>query len=284
MPSIVVPSDFSKNSTIALRYAIQLCKISKLDLIVFHASHISAYALSAASTEEQMTLLLQEDETSKMEKLQDQVNKAYKYLNIAKIPAGTRLLVQYSPMVVERTLELATEQKASMIIMGTHGATGINKFFFGSNTSVMISKSDIPVLAIPENYKWSAPKDILFASDLENIGKELKQLLPLAVSTKANIRVLYLDYGIDADDKKMKKALEAIKASGYKKINIEIQKASIEDTLVSQVKKYIAKNKPDILVMFTRERTMWDRLFGKGSKTEDMSTSLSVPLLSFKKG
>jgi nucleotide-binding universal stress UspA family protein len=283
MPSIVVPSDFSKNSTIALRYAIQLCKISKLDLIVFHASHISAYALSAASTEEQMTLLLQEDETSKMEKLQDQVNKAYKYLNIAKIPAGTRLLVQYSPMVVERTLELATEQKASMIIMGTHGATGINKFFFGSNTSVMISKSDIPVLAIPENYKWSAPKDILFASDLENIGKELKQLLPLAVSTKANIRVLYLDYGIDADDKKMKKALEAIKASGYKKIKIEIQKASIEDTLVSQVKKYIAKNKPDILVMFTRERTMWDRLFGKGSKTEDMSTSLSTPLLTYKK-
>lgn len=283
MPSIIVPSDFSKNSTIALRYAIQLCKISKSDLIVFHASHISAYALSAASTEEQMTLLLQEDETSKMEKLQDQVNKAYKYLNVAKIPAGTRLLVQYSPMVVERTLELAIEQKASMIIMGTHGATGINKFFFGSNTSVMISKSDIPVLAIPENYKWNAPKDILFASDLENIGKELKQLLPFAVSTKANIRVLYLDYGIDADDKKMKKALEAIKASGYKKIKLEIQKASIEDTLVSQVKKYIAKNKPDILVMFTRERTMWDRLFGKGSKTEDMSTSLSTPLLTYKK-
>lgn len=283
MPSIIVPSDFSKNSTIALRYAIQLCKISKLDLIVFHASHISAYALSAASTEEQMTLLLQEDETSKMEKLQEQVNKAYKYLNVAKIPAGTRLLVQYSPMVVERTLELATEQKASMIIMGTHGATGINKFFFGSNTSVMISKSDIPVLAIPENYKWNAPKDILFASDLENLGKELKQLLPLAVSTKANIRVLYLDYGIDADDKKIKKALEAIKASGYKKIKLEIQKASIEDTLVSQLKKYIAKNKPDILVMFTRERTMWDRLFGKGSKTEDMSTSLSTPLLTYKK-
>jgi nucleotide-binding universal stress UspA family protein len=284
MPSIIVPSDFSKNSTVALRYAIQLCKISKLDLIVFHASHISAYALSAASTEEQMTLLLQEDETSKMEKLQDQVNKAYKYLNVAKIPAGTRLLVQYSPMVVERTLELATEQKASMIIMGTHGATGINKFFFGSNTSVMISKSEIPVLAIPENYKWNAPKDILFASELQNMGKELKQLLPFALSTKANIRVLYLDYGIDADDKKMKKALEAIKTSGYKKIKLEIQKANIEDTLVSQLKKQIAKNKPDILVMFTRERTMWDRLFGKGSKTEDMSTSLSVPLLSYKKG
>jgi nucleotide-binding universal stress UspA family protein len=284
MPSIIVPSDFSKNSTVALRYAIQLCKISKLDLIVFHASHISAYALSAASTEEQMTLLLQEDETSKMEKLQDQVNKAYKYLNVAKIPEGTRLLVQYNPMVVERTLELAAEQKASMIIMGTHGATGINKFFFGSNTSVMISKSEIPVLAIPENYKWNAPKDILFASELQNMGKELKQLLPFALSTKANIRVLYLDYGIDADDKKMKKALEAIKTSGYKKIKLEIQKANIEDTLVSQLKKQIAKNKPDILVMFTRERTMWDRLFGKGSKTEDMSTSLSVPLLSYKKG
>lgn len=283
MPSIIVPSDFSKNSTIALRYAIQLCKISKSDLIVFHASHISAYALSTASTEEQMTLLLQDDETHKMEKLQDQVNKAYKFLNFPKIPTGTRLLVQYTPMVVERTLELANDEKASMIIMGTHGATGINKFFFGSNTSVMISKSDIPVLAIPENYKWNAPKNILFASDLENLGKELKQLLPFAESIKASIRILYMDYGIDPDDKKMKKALEAMKASGFKKIKLEIQKATIEDTLVSQVKKYITKNKPDVLVMFTRERTMWDRLFGKGSKTEDMSTSLSTPLLTYKK-
>lgn len=284
MASIIVPSDFSKNSTVALRYAIQTCKSTKNDLIVFHASHISAYALSAASTEEQMNLLLQDDETNKMEKLQDQVNKAFKYLNIKKIPAGTRLLVEYSPMVVERTLDLAYQEKATMIIMGTHGATGINKFFFGSNTSVMISKAEIPVLAIPENYKWNAPKDILFASDLENLGKELKQLLPFVTSIKGSIRVLYMDYGIDPDDKKMKKALEAIKASGYKKIKIEIQKATIEDTLVSQIKKYISKNKPDMLVMFTRERSLWDRLFGKGSKTEDMSTSLNVPLLTYKKG
>jgi nucleotide-binding universal stress UspA family protein len=278
-----VPSDFSKNSSIALRYAIQLCKISKYDLIVFHASHISAYALSTANTEEQMSALLEEDETNKMEKLQDQVNKAFKYLKFAKIPASTRLLVQYSPMVVERTLELANKEKATMIVMGTHGATGINKFFFGSNTSVMISKSDIPVLAIPENYKWNTPKNILFASDLENLSKELKQLLPFAESTKANIRVLYMEYGIDPDDKKMKKALEAIKASGYKKLQLVSQKASIENTLVSQVKKYITKNKSDVLVMFTKERTMWDRLFGKGSKTEDMSTSLSTPLLTYKK-
>jgi nucleotide-binding universal stress UspA family protein len=283
MPSIIVPTDFSKNSTIALRYAIQLCKISKYDLIVFHASHISAYALSAASTEEQMSALLEEDESHKMKKLQDQVNKAFKFLNIAKIPASTRLLVQYNPMVVERTLELAYQEKAAMIVMGTHGATGINKFFFGSNTSVMISKSEIPVLAIPENYKWNAPKDILFASDLENLNKELKQLLPFAEATKASIRILYMDYGIDPDDKKMKKALDVMKASGYKKLKLELQKATLEDTLVSQIKKYISKKKPDVLVMFTRERTMWDRMFGKGSKTEDMSSSLSTPLLTYKK-
>ena len=283
MPSIIVPTDFSKNSTIALRYAIQLCKISKYDLIVFHASHISAYALSAASTEEQMSALLEEDESHKMKKLQDQVNKAFKFLNIAKIPASTRLLVQYNPMVVERTLELAYQEKAAMIVMGTHGATGINKFFFGSNTSVMISKSEIPVLAIPENYKWNAAKDILFASDLENLNKELKQLLPFAEATKASIRILYMDYGIDPDDKKMKKALDVMKASGYKKLKLELQKATLEDTLVSQIKKYISKKKPDVLVMFTRERTMWDRMFGKGSKTEDMSSSLSTPLLTYKK-
>jgi hypothetical protein len=92
-----------------------------------------------------------------------------------------------------------------------------------------------------------------------------------------------MDYGIDPDDKKMKKALDVMKASGYKKLKLELQKATLEDTLVSQIKKYISKKKPDVLVMFTRERTMWDRMFGKGSKTEDMSSSLSTPLLTYKK-
>ncbi len=284
MSTIIVPSDFSKNATAALRYAIRLSNQMKSNLVVFHCSGISVYALSAASTEEQMALLLKEDEAHKMEKLQEQVSKAYKYLEINKVPATTKCLVEYNPIVVEKTIEVARENNADLIVMGTHGASGITKFFFGSNTSIMISKSDIPVLAIPENYKYAPLDNIVFASDLENLGQQLQQIIPFAKATKAAIDVLYLDYGIDADNSKIKNAEAILKKMPYKKIKLQQQKATLEASLVNQLKKYISNNKPQCLAMFTRERSLWDRLFLKGSKTADMSTALSIPLLSFKKG
>ena len=283
MPTIIVPTDFSKNATAALRYAISLSKQMKADLVVFHCSHISAYALSASVTEEQMTKLLRDDEMHKLEKLIEQVAKAYKFAEIDIVPSGIKYIVELNPFLVERTIEIAKENNAGLIIMGTHGATGINKFFFGSNTSIMISKSDVPVLAIPETSKFTALDNIVFASDLENLSFELNQVIPFAETTRSKITVLYLDYGIDADERKLNRGTEVINNMLYKKIKLEKQKATIETSMVGQVRKYISSNNPDCLVMFTRERSLWDRLFFKGSKTEDMSMALSIPLLSFKK-
>lgn len=283
MPTIIVPTDFSKNATAALRYAISLSKQMKADLVVFHCSHISAYALAAAASEEQMTALLKEDEKHKLEKLEEQVTKAYKYAEIEKIPSSIKYIVEINPFLVERTIEIAKENNAALIIMGTHGATGITKFFFGSNTSIMISKSDVPVLAVPESYKFTSLDNVVFASDLENLSFELNQVIPFAEATKSKITVLYLDYGIDADERKINRGTEVINNMPYKKIKLEKQKATLETSMVGQVKKYINSNQPDCLVMFTRERSLWDRLLFKGSKTEDMSTALSIPLLSFKK-
>ena len=207
MNSILVPSDFSGNATSALRYAILLSRQLKTSLIVFHCSHISAYALTAASTEEQMSLLIKQDEKDKLEKLQEQVNKAYKYLDINKIPTSTKCLVEYNPMVVENTIDIAQQYNADLIIMGTHGATGIKKFFFGSNTSIMISKSPVPVLAVPDNYKFVPWQSIVFSSDLQNLAQELNNLIPFAKGSKAALEILYLDYGIDLDDTKTKNTI-----------------------------------------------------------------------------
>jgi|GEM_PF-684874 len=282
MASIFVPSDFSKNSVTALRYAIQLNKTLKYDLVVFHASQISAYAIASAGTEKEKKELFRQDEKDKHEKLYDQVLKAYKYWGINKMPPNTTLLVEYTPMMVERSIEVAEKQQAALIVMGTHGATGITKFFFGSNTSVMISKSGIPVLAVPEKYNIRKPEHLLFSSDLEKTQSEISQILPLVQALKARLTVLYMDYGIDLNTKKWEDAEAAIKKLSYKKIKLISRKANIEETLVDQLKKAREKLKPDMLVMFTRERTLWDRLFMK-SKTEDLSTSIKIPLLSFKK-
>lgn len=283
MNAILVPTDFSKNAYSALRYAILLSRQMQRPIVVFHCSQISAYALSAAGSQEQMTALLKEDEQNKMEKVEEQVRKAYKSIDFSPVAETTKCVVAYNPLVVEKTLAIAEKYEVGLIVMGTHGASGITKFFFGSNTSVMISKSNIPVLAIPEGYKFKGMDEVLYASDLENTAAELNTLLPFVKANNAVLNLLYLDYGLDPDNTKIEKAHKTIAEAGYPQTKLIVKKANIETSLVSQLKIYLQRKRPSCLAMFTRERTLWDRLFLKGSKTEDMSAKLSIPLLSFKK-
>lgn len=283
MKTILVPSDFSKNATVALRYAIQLCKVMKSDLVVFHCAHISPYLLASVSASEtDMNRLIQEDEVFKMEKLMTQVKKAYKYLGFKRVPATTKMVVDSNPLVVDNIIDLAAKYHAGLIVMGTHGASGLNRYFFGSNTANLIARSGLPVLAIPENYRFKEIKNIVFSSDLENPEPELKKLIPFAKAVRSNIDILFLDYGLDIGQEHITAAEKYIRKSSYKKLQLVKQNATIEFSLVSQLRKYMGKHKYQWLVMFTKDRSFWDKLLF-GGKTESMSYSLKIPLLSFRK-
>ncbi len=49
----------------------------------------------------------------------------------------------------EEIIAFAEDNKIDMIVMGTYGKTGIDKFFFGSTTERVIRKADCPVLIVP---------------------------------------------------------------------------------------------------------------------------------------
>lgn len=91
------------------------------------------------------------------------------------------------------------------LVMGTHGCAGLQKFLFGSNTSNMVSKSPIPVLAIPEEYRFRPIKTLLFASDLKNFKVELKRVTSFAKDIGVAVKILHLEYGEGSWEMKKKK-------------------------------------------------------------------------------
>jgi nucleotide-binding universal stress UspA family protein len=166
--------------------------------------------------------------------------------------------------------------------MGTHGASGLRKVFFGSNAANMISRSDIPVLAISRDYEYKPVEKIMYASDLEHLEAELKLIIPFAIALNAVIEVVHLDYG--ANDQKInpEEAENIIRKSPYQFIHLLIRDAELNKPILNQLKAHAAVLNPDWLIMFTKAKSMWDKLF-LGSHTEDMSHALLLPLLSFKK-
>lgn len=281
MKTILVTHDFSKNSNVALRYAVRLNQLLKYKLIVFHCTFQSPYTILKAKTEDEREALISLDEKNKTLLLKQKVLAAYKYIDIPKIPSSTYVFAQFNPMFTEKTLEIARSNKVELIIMGTHGASGLNKFFFGSNTSSMISISDIPVLAVPVSYRHKKIKTLLYSSDIKSLKDELPSVVEFAKPLNAKIEILYLDYGIDYNNINLKKAEKIINDSSYKKIRLVKQKAS-DKPLIKQVRAYLNNHNQELLVMFTKERSFWQK-FISGSKTVELAMKLPLPLLSIKK-
>ncbi len=282
MKTIVVPFDFSANARKALSTAFQLAKATVSEILVVHVVHQSPYKLAAAGNENEMNRLIRQDEMEKKIALQQETVEIQQALSL-KFPAG-QIMVKavYHPLVVEKIIELAHAEDAGLIVMGTHGASGLRKVLFGSNAANMISRSDIPVLAIPQDYEYKPVEKILYASDLENLEAELKRIIPFAIALNAVIEVLHLDYGENDKKISLEEAEKLIHKSPYQFINLLIREANLNKPLLAQLKAHTELVKPDWLIMFTQVKSMWDKLF-KGSHTEDMSQALPLPMMSFKK-
>lgn len=266
MNNILVPFDFSANAIKALEYAIALSKHINAGLVAYHCLPKPLAA---------------DEQSHKQQELLVAVEQAYKKAGYEHTPSATVIITQFNPFMEESIIEQAQKEKAGLIVMGTKGSSGLQKFFLGSVTSNIISKSEIPVLAIPEQFEGTQMQQVVFCSDLENLPAELETMAPVLYLIKGSLQIVHFDYGIHPDTQYLRDAQTIIDNSGIANASLHTIAASIEQPLNTQIKKYLTGTAADCLIMFTKERSLWDRLFN-GSKTVDLSESLHIPLLSFK--
>src|SRR5262249_47963001 len=74
-----------------------------------------------------------------------------------KYPVETRLA---RGDAAEEILRAATELDCGLIVMGTHGRTGLSRLLMGSVTEYVVPRADCPVLAVktPRGAEASAPE------------------------------------------------------------------------------------------------------------------------------
>lgn len=271
MKTILVPTDFSNNANNALKYANDFAKAINNKIVLLHSylPLVGKYNMISGMVAEDIAIQKKSSE-KKLEKVSS------KYV---KVPSS-HLVKIGDP--IDEIIDAAQKSKSQLIIMGTHGASGLKRILFGSNTSDVISKSNIPVLAIPQRYRFKKINTIVYATDLNNTINELKHIIPIAKQLNATIEVLNLNYSYNKNEIKKQVVEKKIKTLSYKKIKLIEQKATIEQTMIEQIKKYLRKTKPQLLVMFPEDKAWFDKLF-ISSKTEELANQIKLPLLSIRK-
>ena len=137
---ILVPVDGSDTSITAIEHAAQLAqkigaKITAIQVLVLDPYIASEY-LSAGQTNE-----LIERARNYIQKNLDSVKEKFKELGV---DVDTKLV---EGQLVHREIIKATEElNADLVVMGSHGHTGLKKLFLGSVAQNVLTEIHLPVL------------------------------------------------------------------------------------------------------------------------------------------
>ncbi|TXE10461.1 universal stress protein [Gelidibacter salicanalis] len=198
--SILIPTDFSENAWTALDYATKLYAKEECTFYFLNSYYFSN-AQSRTFITSHFIASLKEASQRDLAALKTRADKDYSNpghtFNI--IISGDELLY-----AIKNSIE---KYHIDMVIMGTKGATGVDKFFFGSNTVKTIqSIKSCPVMVVPDNNSFKAPKHIAFPTDFNRPYDlaMLKVLEDFAALHDAHINILHINVEKSLSDKQQK--------------------------------------------------------------------------------
>jgi len=167
------------------------------------------------------------------------------------------------------------------ICIATRGA-GRLKRLLGTNTGNIITKSNVPVIAIPENYQAKAFERLIYAADFHHYKQELGKVVNFARPLKMPVEVVHFSW---PDEVRLdKEIIESgiTKEFGYP-VKLHIEQSDAVHSLVQNLEKQIEVLKPSMAIMFTNQsRSLFQKIF-LSSKAEQLSFDLKIPLLVFNK-
>lgn len=138
---ILFPTDFSEGSDNALPYAADMVKHYGAKLYLLHV--IQDIAGATASYVPHVSL----DELYRdMEKNAAKEIDRYGIEELRGIKDIERIVVKGRPY--EEILKFARENKADLIVIGTHGRKGLDRVIFGSTAEKVVRDAPCPVLSV----------------------------------------------------------------------------------------------------------------------------------------
>ena len=139
---ILHPSDFSRASGVAFTKAVEMAKLNRAELLVLH---VLAPFIPMAGDGYVSPKVYEEIEASARLQAQKQLN----VLVTKAKKAGARVKgVLAEGVPHEQITRAARSKRADLVVIGTHGRTGLAKFFLGSVAGRVIPLARCPVLTV----------------------------------------------------------------------------------------------------------------------------------------
>jgi nucleotide-binding universal stress UspA family protein len=150
--SILIPTDFSVLSESALKVSIAIAKRQNAQVTLLHVVDLLPYLLPTEVLLSSSKEVLSRKE-EELKELSENIQKDTGVKAVVKVLEGTP-----SDIICK----LAYEENISLIVMGTHGVSGLREFFIGSEAFRVLKNATCPVLTIPGDWQKTDFEKVLF--------------------------------------------------------------------------------------------------------------------------
>jgi len=146
---ILAPVDMSELSTSGLRHALDLAQWQQSEVIIYHIITVEETPFPQGKEE----WVISQAENPKLKKILDQRRKRLDAFVRANFPNGTDTIKVRQEVGIgtpyKAIVDAAVAEGADLIVMSTHGRTGLAHMLIGSVTERVLRRAPCPVLAVP---------------------------------------------------------------------------------------------------------------------------------------
>ncbi|HCM76238.1 MAG TPA: universal stress protein [Cytophagales bacterium] len=278
MKRILVPTDFSKTSIIALEVACEIAKKGGAEVIALHvveeagsdSFRVTGEVVPSNFEDRLYTLKLLEKAKKQLEKLVMDP----KFASI-KLDGELRLGNPFHGMNA-----IITEQKVDLVVMGTRGLSRLQEMIIGSNTEKVVRHSKVPVLSVHRKPAKVNFKNIVYATAMSKDEEKFSKVVKAAQDMyNAKIHLVRINTPGDFQrDRVAKDYMEKFaKKLGLKNYTVNIYNDITEEEGII----YFAESiNADLIAMATHGRTGFAHVLA-GSIAEEVVSHAKRPVLTF---
>jgi nucleotide-binding universal stress UspA family protein len=271
MKTIIVPTDFSPVATNAMNFAADMAVSIHASLLLFHV-----YQVPVSMTDVPVVLVsadeLKKNSEAKLEELKD---------GLAHVTSGKIKIYTEARLgdVTDELEDLCKHIQPFAVVMGTKGASGVERILFGSTTLTTIRHLTWPVIVVPPGKEYGKGiKKIGFACDFQKVVEStpVPFIRQMVKEFGAELHVLNVDY----ENRQFKP--ETPEQSLLLHTLLEdldpnyhfISHVDIEDG----INEFVETNNIDLLITIPKKHKLLEGLF-RPSSTRQLVTQSHVPVM-----
>lgn len=274
MKTILLPTDFSKNSINAINYAMELYRNEPCNFYILNVQRASSYIsddMIGVSSSATIYNTIIDAAKKSVTNIISKIIKQYK-----NDKHHFEAIVDYDNFI-DSINQVTEKYNVDLIIMGTKGASGLEKVIFGSNTARVMQRCKIPVLAIPDGYTLTKLDKVAFTTNhLTQFNiKQLSALKEILTLQNSKLNILHV-----AD--RFQEAQKQLQNMNFFNTYFEEAEHSYIDVqnkdMFKSVHNFIKDNNVNMFVMISERHSFIERLFTRHA-LEKFAFSIDVPFL-----